>query len=168
MPEAMTQQSAIDRRKNLRRARSAARLAAVQALYQLEMTGQSWREVMREFETYRLGAEIEGAQYIEADRDYFRSLLEGVVANQRDIDRIIDEALVENWPLGKVDPTLRAIFRCGGCEFKLMSKTPPRVTISEYVDVAKAFFGQQDAARFVNAVLDAMARVWRKNELDPK
>lgn len=141
-----------------RLARSAARLAAVQALYQMELTGDGEADVAREFENHRLGAEIEGAQYREADRDHFRKLLAGVVERQVEIDRLTDAALVERWPLGKIDPTLRAIFRCGGFELVGMSAVPPRVAISEYVDVAKAFFPEGQEARFVNAVLDHMAR----------
>lgn len=141
-----------------RLARSAARLAAVQALYQMELTGSGAEEVGREFENHRLGAEIEGAQYREADLDHFRGLLKGVVGHQREIDQLTDAALVERWPLGKIDPTLRAIFRCGGFELIEMQEVPPRVAITEYVDVAKAFFPEGQESRFVNAVLDHMAR----------
>ena len=144
-----------------RLARSAARLAAVQALYQMELTGAGVAEVLREFETHRLGAEIEGAQFREPDIDHFRALLQGVVERQRVIDRLTDDALVERWPLGKIDPTLRAIFRCGGFELLGMDSVPPRVAITEYVDVAKAFFTEGQEARFVNAVLDHMARATR-------
>lgn len=141
-----------------RLARSAARLAAVQALYQMELTGVDAETVGREFETHRIGQEIEGAQYREADIDHFRALLAGVVARQREIDPLTDQALVARWPLGKIDPTLRAIFRAGGFELLGMDGVPPRVAITEYVDVAKAFFPDGQEARFVNAVLDHMAR----------
>ncbi|MEM9094814.1 MAG: transcription antitermination factor NusB, partial [Pseudomonadota bacterium] len=147
-----------DKRTAQRLARSAARLAAVQALYQMEITGASWREVRQEFETHRIGAEIEGEQYREADITLFRAILEGVVERQSDIDKLTDAALVAKWPLGRVDPTLRAIFRCGGYELLARTDIPPRVAINEYVDVAKAFFPEGQESRFANAVLDHMAR----------
>ena len=146
------------RSEQRRLARSASRLAAVQALFQMELTGAGVAEVGREFENHRLGAEIEGAQYREADIAHFRMLLHGVVDRQVEIDRLTDAALVERWPLGKIDPTLRAIFRCGAFELLGMESVPPRVAITEYVDVAKAFFPESQEARFVNAVLDHMAR----------
>ncbi len=154
-----------DPKLEARLSRSAARLAAVQALYQIEITGAGWRAVLEEFENHRHGEEIDGARYREPDRDHFRALLEGVVVRQREIDRITDAALAAAWPLANVDPTLRAIFRCGGCELLAMPTVPARVAITEYVDVAKAFFLAQDAPRFVNAVLDAMARRLRPDEL---
>lgn len=144
-------------RDDARLARSAARLAAVQALYQMEITGAPWREVQSEFETHRIGAEIEGEQYREADLTLFRDLLEGVVQRQKEIDQLTDAALVKKWPLGRVDPTLRAIFRCGGYELLARSDVPLKVAITEYVDVAKAFFTSGQEARFVNGVLDHMA-----------
>ena len=157
-----------DRRLARALARSAARLAAVQALFQMELTGAGVEEVGREFENHRLGAEIEGAQYREADLGHFRELLQGVVARQSEIDGLTDAALVERWPLGKIDPTLRATFRCGGFELLGMPKVPPRVAISEYVDVAKAFFPDGQEPRFVNAVLDHMARRARPEAFDAK
>ena len=147
-----------DPRAAKRLARSAARLAAVQALYQMELTGATWRVVLQEFVAHRLGAEIEGAQYRDADETHFRAVLEGAVARQAEIDQLIDAALVAKWPLGNVDPTLRALFRAGGCEFIAMDDMPPKVAISEYVDVAKAFFPEGQEWRFANAVLDHMAR----------
>ncbi len=146
------------RREERRLARSAARLAAVQALYQVEITAAPVEAVRKEFEIHRIGAEIEGAQYREADLELFRALLAGVVADQVAIDRLTDAALVAKWPLGRVDPTLRALFRAGGFELIGQPDTPHKVVINEYVDVARAFFGQGQEARFVNAVLDHMAR----------
>ncbi|MEM1421210.1 MAG: transcription antitermination factor NusB [Pseudomonadota bacterium] len=154
-----------DKRTAQRLARSAARLAAVQALYQMEITGASWREVRQEFETHRIGAEIEGEQYREADITLFRAILEDVVERQSDIDKLTDAALVAKWPLGRVDPTLRAIFRCGGYELLARTDIPPRVAINEYVDVAKAFFPEGQESRFANAVLDHMAREARAEEM---
>ena len=150
------------RREDKRLARSAARLAAVQALYRMEITGATWKETIGEFETHFIGAEIEGAQYREADITLFRDLLQGVVGRQAEIDRLTDAALVEKWPLGRVDPTLRAIFRCGGYELLARADVPFKVAINEYVDVAKAFFPSGQEGRFANAVLDHMARMSRE------
>ena len=147
-------------RDTARSMRAAARLAALQALYQMEMTGTSLKTCEMEFENRWIGAEIEGEQYNEADIDHFRALLRGAVANQARIDQMTRDALVAKWPLAKIDPTLRALFRAAGAEL-LTTKTPPKVAISEFVDVAKAFFDDARVPRFVNAVLDHMARVAR-------
>ncbi len=141
--------------------RSAARLAAVQALYQMELTGAAWRSVQKEFESHRLGAEIEGDQYREADVTLFRDLVRGAVDRQVEIDKATDRALVEAWPLGRIDPTLRAIFRASGYELAARADVPWKVVITEYVDVAKAFFEGGKETKFVNAVLDHMARELR-------
>ena len=145
-------------RETARLARSAARLAAVQALYQMELSGAAWQDVRQEFEDHRLGAEIEGAQYREADVELFRDILHGVVDRQAAIDKLTDRALVERWPLGRIDATLRAVFRAAGHELTARADIPPKVIIGEYVDVAKAFFSEGREAKFVNAVLDHMAR----------
>jgi N utilization substance protein B len=146
------------RRDDRRLARSAARLAAVQALYQIELTGSDWRAVVREFDEHRLGAEIEGAQYHEADPRHFKRTVEGVIGNQRAIDQLTDHALVKRWPLGRIDPTLRAIFRAAGAELTGRDDIPVKVVIGEYLDIAKAFFPAGRESGFVNAVLDHMAR----------
>ena len=151
-----------------RRARSAARLAAVQALYQMELTRADWREVRKEFETHRLGGEIEGARYHDADIDHFRDLLAGVMATQARIDQMTDRALVDRWPLGRVDPTMRAVFRAAGHELIGCADIPPKVVIGEYVEVTKAFFDKGRESRFVNAVLDHMAREARPDVMPPK
>ena len=152
-------------REEARLARSAARLAAVQALYQMEIAGTDWQAVRREFEDHRLGAEIEGVQYREADVDLFRDILEGVVARQAAIDQLTDRALVEKWPLGRIDATLRAVFRAAGYELIARPDFPPKVSIGEYVDVTKAFFSAGKEAKFVNAVLDHMAHEVRAGEM---
>ncbi len=152
-------------REEARLARSAARLAAVQALYQMEIAGTDWQTVQREFEDHRLGAEIEGAQYREADVDLFRDILEGVVARQAAIDQLTDRALVEKWPLGRIDATLSAVFRASGYELTARSDIPPKVSIGEYVDVTKAFFSAGKEAKFVTAVLDHMAHEVRAGEM---
>ncbi len=154
-----------DRRQQARLARSAARLAAVQALYQLEMTGADWRAVVKEFTEHRLGAEIEGAQYHAADRGHFRRTVEGAVANQGEIDQLTDRALVERWPLGRIDSILRALFRAAGAETIGRPDIPPRVVIGEYLDVAQAFFGPGKVSGFVNGVLDHMMREARPDAL---
>lgn len=140
-----------------RLARSAARLAAVQALYRMEMTGAGLETVMLEFRHRWIGAELEGVRYRDADLTSFRALLEGAVSRQARIDQLADAAIVEKWDIARIDPTMRALFRAAGSEL-LAGETPPRVVITEFVDVAKAFFDAGKEARFVNAVLDHMAR----------
>ena len=163
----MSSQPTSPKRKAQQLARSAARLAAVQALYQIEITGSDWRKVVREFDEHRLGAEIEGIQFREADPRHFRETVEGVIAGQRAIDQLTDRAIVEKWPLGRVDPILRAVFRAAGCELTGRADIPPRVIIGEYVDVAKAFFADGKESKFVNAVLDHMAREVRPEAFEP-
>jgi len=137
--------------------KSASRLYAVQALFQMEASGQSADRVRREFEDFRFGAEVEGGEMMEADADHFRALLDGAVNNQARIDQMTDRALVAKWPIARIDPTLRALFRAAGAEL-VAQATPPKVAITEYVDVAKAFFPEGREPKFVNAVLDHMAR----------
>ncbi|MEM7497301.1 MAG: transcription antitermination factor NusB [Pseudomonadota bacterium] len=148
-------------------ARSAARLAAVQALYQMEIAGTPLHEVRQEFENHRLGAEIEGATYAEADIDHFRDVLAGAVKNQVRIDQMTDRALVNKWPLGRIDATLRALFRAAGHELVVRQDIPPKVVIGEYVDVAKAFFSGKEPG-LVNGVLDHMAREARPGALEAR
>jgi transcription antitermination protein NusB len=140
-----------------RRRRAAARLYAVQALFQMEASDAGLDTVEDEFETHRFGAEIEGEIYPEADRGLFRDILRGAVEQQARIDQMTDRALVARWRIDRIDPTLRALFRAAGAEL-VATKTPPRVAITEYVEVAKAFFAEGREAKFVNAVLDHMAR----------
>ncbi|MEM6972456.1 MAG: transcription antitermination factor NusB [Pseudomonadota bacterium] len=147
-------------------ARSAARLAAVQALYQLEVTGADWRDVRQEFETHRLGSDVEGLRFADPDIGLFRALLEGVHRRQVRIDHLTDDALNARWPLGRIDATLRALFRAAGYELVDTPKTPAKVVIGEYVDIAKAFFPSGREPGFVNGVLDHMARDARPGALD--
>ncbi|MFS4437899.1 transcription antitermination factor NusB [Paracoccaceae bacterium GXU_MW_L88] len=142
---------------NKRQMRSAARLYAVQALFQMEASDSTLKEVQDQFESYRFGAEIEGDTYAEGDIDLFRTLLREAVNNQNRIDKMTDTALVAKWPIARIDPTLRALFRAAGAEL-IGPDTPPKVVINEYVDVAKAFFPEGQETKFVNAVLDHMAR----------
>jgi N utilization substance protein B len=139
-----------------RRMKSAARLYAVQALFQMEASGQSVDRVRREFESHRFGATIEGDEFAEGDPDLFRQIVEAAVIWQAKIDQMTDRALVAKWPIDRIDPVIRALFRAAGAEF-LATPTPPRVVITEYVDVAHAFFPEGREAKFVNAVLDHMA-----------
>jgi len=136
--------------------RSAARLAAVQALYQMDMTGIDLNEVIAEFETHRLGKEVDGCQYTEVEPAFFRDLVEGVVREQLAIDPVIDTQLAEGWRLTRIDSILRAILRAGAYEILLRNDVPPRVVISEYVDIAHAFFGE-DEPKVVNGILDRLA-----------
>jgi N utilization substance protein B len=152
-------------RRNTRPAnqRGAARLAAVQALYQLDIAGTTLPEVLAEFESFRLGREVDGEQYREADAAYFREIVGGVVRDQRTLDPEVHAALTPGWPLQRIDATLRAILRAGAYELTARPDVPGRVVVSEYVDVARAFF-DADVAGMVNAVLDALARKIRPAE----
>ena len=136
--------------------KSAARLYAVQALFQMESSGQTVQTITREFETHRFGATYDEGEFVEGNVDHFREVVEKAVNWQGKIDQMTDRALVAKWPIDRIDPVLRALFRAAGAELVDMA-TPPRVAISEYVDVAKAFFPDGKEPKFVNAVLDFMA-----------
>jgi transcription antitermination protein NusB len=144
-------------REAKRQMKSASRLFAVQALFQMEASDSDLDAVREEFETHRFGAVIEGDEYAEGNIDLFRALLNGAVEHQGKVDKMTDRALVAKWPIDRIDPTLRALFRAAGAEL-LAGNTPPKVVITEFVDVAKAFFPDGKEAKFVNAVLDHMAR----------
>lgn len=139
-----------------RKMKSASRLYAVQALFQMEHSDQTSDVVCEEFLDHRFGADYDGAQFAEGDVDLFRQTIANAVDNQAQIDQLTDRALVAKWPLGRIDPTLRALFRAAGAEM-VSSDVPPKVIISEYVDLASAFFPEGKEAKFVNAVLDNMA-----------
>ena len=147
--------------------RSAARLAAVQALYQMEVTGKGLKETRAEFESFWIGNEIEGVQYKDADTAFFSDILTGVVSAQGPIDRLIDKALAAGWALSRIDSVMRAILRAGAYELKERADVPARVAIKEYVDIASAFFGPEEAG-MINAVLDALARQCRPAEFEPR
>ena len=140
-----------------RKMKSAARFYAVQALFQMEASGQTVDSVMREFEDHRFGATYEEGEMAEGDVDTFRKLMEQAVDNQAAIDQLTDRALVAKWPIARIDPTWRALFRAAGAELR-DADTPPRVVISEFVSVADAFSHDGKEPKFVNAVLDHMAR----------
>lgn len=135
----------------------AARIYAVQALFQMEAADQSADRVAREFLDWRIGVDYEEGTTPEADAALFAGILDGVVDRQARIDQMTDRALVAKWPIARIDPVLRAVFRAAGAEL-VAGTTPPRVVISEYVGVADAFFPDGRETRFVNAVLDHMAR----------
>ena len=143
--------------------RGAARLAAVQALYQMDLGGATLPDVIAEFETHRLGKEVDGDQYRDADAAFFREIITGVVDDQRELDPAIDAALMAGWPLARVDATLRAILRSGAFELVHRTDVPGRVVITEYVDVANAFY-EGEVPAMVNAVLDTLARKLRATE----
>jgi N utilization substance protein B len=140
-----------------RQMKSAARLYAVQALFQMESSGQTVQAITREFESHRFGATYDEGEFVEGDVDHFRAVVASAVNWQAKIDQLTDRALVAKWPIDRIDPVLRALFRAAGAEFVDID-TPPKVAINEYVDVAKAFFPEGKESKFVNAVLDHMAR----------
>jgi N utilization substance protein B len=165
----MTMQAQASQGRETRTAnkRGAARLAAVQALYQMDLTDARLMDVVAEYENMRLGQEIDGEKYVEADAGWFRGVVAGVVNDQRTIDPMIHAALAADWPLSRIDTLLRAVLRAGVFELRSRKDVPARVIISEYVDVAKAFYGE-DEPRMVNGVLDTVARELRENEVTPK
>lgn len=144
-------------RPDKRQMKSASRLYAVQALFQMESSAQTVQAVCREFETHRFGATYDEGEFAEGDVDHFRDVVDKAVNWQAKIDQMTDRALVAAWPIDRIDPVLRALFRAAGAELVDMV-TPPKVAITEYVDVAKAFFPDGKEPKFVNAVLDHMAR----------
>ena len=141
-----------------RKMRSAARLYAVQALFQMEHSNLTIDKVRVEFLDHRFGDVMDGIEMLEGDEAHFSRVLEDAVNHQAAIDQMTDRALVAKWPIGRIDPTLRGLFRAAGAELK-DEATPPKVVIAEYLDLAAAFFPDDGKeARFVNAVLDHMAR----------
>jgi N utilization substance protein B len=143
--------------------RGAARLAAVQALYQMDIGGAGVLEIVAEYEAHRLGSEIDGEQYRPADPAWFRAVVSGVVDNQRALDPVIRSGLTEDWPLSRLDATLRAILRAGAWELSAKRDVPVAVVVNEYVDVARAFFDGEEP-KIVNAVLDRLARKYRSDQ----
>jgi len=137
--------------------RGAARLAAVQALYQMELSGTGVLEIVSEYENFRLGQEVDGDQYLKADASWFRSIVAGVVKDQRSLDPLIADSLIEGWPLSRLDATIRAIMRAGVFELIERKDVPIAVIVTEYVEIANAFFSE-DEPKLVNAVLDSVAR----------
>ena len=144
--------------------RAAARLAAVQALYQMDVAKKGINEILAEFESHWIGQEVEGDQYKPAEVAFFRAILEGVLAEQAEVDVLVDRALSQGWPLRRVEAVLRAILRAGAYELLNRKDVPARVAITEYTDLAGAFFAG-DEVGMVNGVMDTLARRLRPDEL---
>jgi N utilization substance protein B len=149
-----------DRKANRR---GAARLAAVQALYQMDIAGTGLNDILAEFESHWIGREVEGNQYLPAEAAFFRDVVGGVVREQRKLDPLIDAALQQSWPLKRIEAILRAVLRAGAYELDRRRDVPARVVVTEYVDVANAFVEREETG-MVNAVLDQIARQFRSDE----
>jgi transcription antitermination protein NusB len=145
-------------------ARSQARLATVQALYQMDLAETDLVEVIEEFKQHRLGGSADGNGMLEADQEHFALVLRGVVRRQREIDPMIDQQLATGWRLARIDSIVRAILRAATLELIELPEVPPRVIISEYIEVAHAFF-EGDEPKLVNGVLDQLARKLRPGTL---
>jgi N utilization substance protein B len=145
--------------------RGAARLAAVQALYQMDLAATPLNDILAEFESHWIGREVEGEQYLPAEAAFFRDVVTGVVREQRTLDPLIDKILADGWPLKRIETVLRAILRAGAYELGSRRDVPARVVVSEYADVAGAFV-DRDETGMVNAVLDAIARQVRGGEFE--
>lgn len=142
------------------KARSAARLAAVQALYQRQMEDTHLARLLDEFHQHRLGREIEDVRYADAEVAFFDDVVSGVAARQDEIDALLTERLAAGWTLPRLDKTMLQILRAGAYELLARPDVPTGTAISEYVDVAHAFFDEREA-KFVNGLLDAVARAVR-------
>ena len=139
------------------RSRSAARLAAVQALYQQEMEGLPVPQLLHEFHNHRLGATIDGVEYADAEISFFDDVVKGVDARSDELDGLVTGKLARGWSLGRLDKPMRQILRAGAYELLARADVPTASIISEYVDVAKAFYDAREAG-FVNGLLDAIAK----------
>ncbi len=140
----------------VRQARSVARLAAVQALYQMDVSGQGADLVVREFHDHRFERDMEGASLAVADEAWFGGVVRGVADKQHEVDRAIGRRLAAGWKLTRLDATVRAILRAGAFELMFLRDVPVEVVIDEYVEVAKSFFEGPEPG-FVNAALDGIA-----------
>jgi len=143
--------------------RGAARLAAVQALYQMDIAGTGLNDVFAEFESHWIGREVEGEQYLPAEAAFFRAIVNGVVEAQKTLDPMVDDILARGWPLKRIDSILRAVLRAGAFELTGRADVPARVIVSEYADVANAFVDREETG-MVNAILDQIARKERAGE----
>lgn len=155
-------ETASDQRARLRRA---ARLAAVQALYQMEMSGVGAGDVTRQFREHRFGHTDEPGDFLEADEDFFEDLLRGIVDKQDELDPAVGSLLKEGWKFSRIDSTLRAILRAAGYELVHRKDVPAIAVINEYVDITKAFFEGPEPS-FINASLDRLARHVRQDEFN--
>jgi transcription antitermination protein NusB len=145
--------------------RSGARLAVVQALYEMEVSGKGVIDALAEFEAFWIGREVEGVAFPPAEPEFFRALLNGVVSEQRAVDPQIDGALSAGWPLRRIEAVLRAILRAGAYELMFRTDVPAKAAISEYVDVAHSFYEGEEPG-MVNAVLDKVGRSVRPQEFE--
>ena len=143
--------------------RGAARLSAVQALYQMDIAGAGLNDIFAEFESHWLGSEVEGEKYLPAEAAFFRDVVSGVVRDQAKLDPLVDDALAKGWPLKRIDAIIRAVMRAGAYELEHRKDVPARVVVTEYVDVANAFVDREETG-MVNAVLDQIARQFRADE----
>jgi len=153
----------IDQKTNKR---TTARLGAVQALYQMDIADTSLEEILVEFSAFRLGKEVDDEQYLSADHDFFTQIVKGVIKSQLSIDPLINDSLSDDWPVSRIDATLRAILRAGAFELSVRKDIPAKVVLSEYIDLAKSFF-EGDEVGLVNAVLDKIAKTISKAEVLP-
>ncbi|MEM8878755.1 MAG: transcription antitermination factor NusB [Pseudomonadota bacterium] len=147
--------------------RTVARLAAVQALYQMDISGADLPRTLSEFETYRLDGDVEGEKLAKADPAFFKMLVSGVVDDQIQLDREVDRVLAQGWPLKRIDATLRAILRAGAFELMFRPEIPFKAAINEYVEIAHAFF-DDDLSRMVNGVLDTIAQAAGRSDTPPE
>jgi N utilization substance protein B len=155
--EASTQAKEAPLSSKARRARTVARLAAVQALYQMEIGGAGVEAVIREFSDFRFEADIEDRLLADADEDFFAALVRGAVEHQGEVDQAVAKRLAKGWRLERIDATLRAMFRAGTYELMHRPDVPTEVAIDEYVEIAKSFFDGPEPG-FVNGALDGIAR----------
>ena len=139
--------------KHIHFKKSAARLYAIQALFQMEISKLPLDEITAEFETHRIGAIIDNYTYNEADLRMFRAIINNAVKQQGRIDKMTNQSLNDSWPLKRIDPTLRALFRAATSEL-LIQETPPKAVVNEFIEIAKAFFPTGREAKLVNGVLD--------------
>ena len=150
-----------------KRERAAARLAAVQALYQMDVAAKGLNEIFAEFEAFWIGKTVEGVEYEKGDAKLFRDIVKGVLDDQIAVDRTTNAALSDRWPLRRIEAVMRAVLRAATYELRAHANVPARVVISEYVDVAAAFLSD-DETGMVNAVLDHIARKIRTDEFAAK
>ena len=161
----MSETPAPQAARELTRARRAgARLAAVQALFQMEQTGQGVNAAVRDFLNDRLGLGDEGQPVEEADPDMFKGIVEGVVEHQSKLDQAISARLAAGWRLDRIDSTTRSILRAASYELAERWDLAPAIVVDAYVGIASAFFEEGDETRFVNGVLDKLAIDLRKGD----
>jgi N utilization substance protein B len=157
--------NAVPKQERKANRRGAARLAAVQALSQMDLAGTGLNDILAQFESHWIGQEIEGNRYLPAEAAFFRDVVSGVVREQRKLDPLIDDVLAQSWPLKRIETILRAVLRAGAYELDHRRDVPARVVLSEYVDIAHAFVDREETG-MANAVLDQIARKLRAGEIE--